>query len=199
MPGLDLSAYLATIAALKGIVMRRFATLALTGFIGTWLTGCAPNTSEPIAETAFTPPDYASAPLDLSTPKATAYSMMIAMYRGDSQMVDQVFAPDGVLMRLTKDGEIKRNGLPRWREWVGTLKTGQAHEELFAVETEQYGKLATAWAPFIIHLDGKLVGCGVNQFTMAKLGDDWRIVSGMDTQAPKEACATFRESYKNGS
>ena len=43
--------------------------------------------------------------------------------------------------------------------------------------------------------DGDLVGCGINQLTMARQADDWRIVFGMDTNAPITSCDTFKEGY----
>ena len=171
--------------------MKRYAlglTLAFTG-----LSACSAPTSEP---NSSAPLNYATAPLDLSTPENTATSMMIAMYRGDAEMVDAVFAESGTLSRLRPDGTITRDGLPRWRDWVSTLEVGYAHEELFEIEVERYGKLAAVWAPFVIDVDGKRVGCGVNQFTMVETNEGWQIVSGMDVQAPKEDCAAFRESYK---
>jgi len=158
------------------------------------LTACqvsAPQSAAP----QYPAPDYASAAIDLSTPQGTAYSMMMAMYRGDADMVDQVFAEEGRLSRIKSDGTIEADGLKRWRDWVGTLEVGQAHEELFGLKVEQFERLATVWAPFVIHYDGKLVGCGVNQLSMAKINKEWRVVSGMDTPAPKGSCETFKETY----
>ena len=61
--------------------------------------------------------------------------------------------------------------------------------------SEQFGNLATVWAPFVIHVKGDLVGCGVNQLSMARVEGDWRIVFGMDTGEPKETCREFRARY----
>lgn len=148
---------------------------------------------------AETPPDYATAKIDLSTPKASAYSMMIAMYRADVEMIDRIFAPDATLNRLRADGEVQRDGLTPWRDWVGTLEVGQADEQLFDIEVEQFNRLATVWTPFVIHIDGELRGCGVNHFTMVNMAEDgapseWRILSGIDEQAPVETCDTFRDT-----
>lgn len=173
--------------------MTRYSLTLIVAF--SILSACSKTPSGPDI-TRMDPPDYASAPLDLSTPENTAYSMMIAMYRGDVEMVDAVFAEDGKLLRLRPDGSITQDGLPRWRDWVGTLEIGYAHEELFKIKVESFGKLATVWAPFVIDVDGKRVGCGVNQFTMAEIEGDWRIVSGMDVQAPKDSCETFKVNYK---
>jgi len=121
--------------------------------------------------------------------------MMVAMYRGDVAMIDRVFQDGGDLKRVKADGTTEYGGRERWQDWVGTLNTGQAHEELFGIEVKQYGNLASVWAPFVIRFEGKIVGCGVNQLSMAQTDGDWRIVSGMDVQAPKEDCADFKDRY----
>jgi len=134
-------------------------------------------------------------PIDLSTPELATHSMMRAMYQGDADMVDQVFIDGAQLRRVTAQGEIRPDGLQRWRDWVGTLETGDAYEELFAVTSEQSGPLATVWAPFLVTYQGELVGCGVNQLTLANTGDDWRIVFGMDTSEPEDTCGDFKARY----
>lgn len=138
------------------------------------------------------------APIDLSTPEAAVYSMMRAMYQGDAEMVDQIFLESAILRRVTAEGEIRPDGLQRWRNWVDTLEIGAAHERLYDVRSEQYGKLATVWAPFTIEVNGELVGCGVNTMTLTEQDGAWRVIYGMDTNAPKETCETFEAENKAG-
>ncbi|WP_034388064.1 hypothetical protein [Hellea balneolensis] len=160
------------------------------------LTAACSNKDIQSAAKDNTPIEYASATIDLSTPQGTAYAMMIAMYRGDTDMVDRIFHEHGRLSRVKADGSVEPDGLERWRDWVGTLETGQAYEEIFGLRAEEYRKLATVWAPFVISFDGKIVGCGVNQLSMAKDNSgNWRIVSGMDTPAPRDSCDTFKTDY----
>ena len=135
------------------------------------------------------------APIDLSTPEAAVFSMMRAMYQGDADMVDQVFLETASLRRVTHEGDVRPDGLQRWRDWVGTLDEGAAHERLFGVQTEQFGKLATVWAPFTIHLNGDLVGCGVNTMTLTETEGAWRVIYGMDTSVPKDTCPDFEAKY----
>lgn len=158
------------------------------------LCACSASKTE-TASQSYSQPDYATAEIDLSTPQGSAYAMMMAMYRGDAEMVDKIFAEGGRLSRVKADGSVEPNGLKRWRDWVGTLKPGQANEELFGLQVQQFGKLATVWAPFVIRFDGKIVGCGVNQFSMAQIKGEWRIVSGIDTPAPKTSCENFKSAY----
>ncbi len=165
-----------------------------TLFIASLLTAaCAVPPPQP--DNVKKAPDYATAEPDLSTPEGTAYAMMMAMYRGDTELVDRVFHPDGDLHRVKADGTVQFGGRKGWRDWVGTLEMGYANEELFDIKVEQYGNLATVWAPFVIAVDGKTVGCGVNQLSMAKSDGEWRIVAGMDVQAPKETCDSFKADY----
>lgn len=140
--------------------------------------------------------DYGTASLDLSTPEATAHSMMMAMYRGEADLIDQIFVDGGELNRAKVDGTVEFGARQRWQDWVG-LEPGEAHEEIFDLKVEQFGNLATVWAPFVISINGKIAGCGVNQLSLVNQRDDttpkWRIVSAIDTQAPKDTCAEFRE------
>jgi len=147
------------------------------------------------ASVAETAPTEMTAPIDLSTPEAAAYSMMRAMYQGDAEMVDQVFLEDAILRRVTAEGEAQPDGLKGWRDWVGTLEVGAAHEELFGVTSEEFGNIATVWAPFVITYQGELAGCGVNQLSMARVEGDWRVVFGMDTGEPVETCGEFKARY----
>lgn len=158
------------------------------------LGACSPS-SPTQHDARYLSPDYTNAPKDLSTPQSTAYSMMIAMYHGDADMVDTIFHETGRLIRVKADGSVEPDGLKRWRDWVGTLETGQAYEDIFGLEVQEFGNLATVWAPFVIRFDGKLVGCGVNQLSMVKQNNEWRISFGIDTPAPKESCETFKGDY----
>lgn len=167
-------------------MIRQSFALTLTAI---WLSACNAPASESVTQPA---PDYATAALDLSTPENTAHSMMMAMYRGDADMVDAVFVDGGMLRRVTVDGTVTKNALPRWRNWVGTLDVGQAHEEIFALKVQQFGNLATVWAPFVIDVDGKRVGCGVNHLAMVRDGEQWRVTIGMDVQAPIEDCENYK-------
>lgn len=139
--------------------------------------------------------DQMLGPVDLSTPERAVYSLMRGMYQGDADMIDQVMLEDGVFRRVLGDGRVSPDGLENWREWVGTLEVGTAHEDLFEVRSEQFGNMATVWAPFVIRVNGEIVNCGVNTMTLAQSEEEWKIVFGMDTPAPIETCGTFKTEY----
>lgn len=140
-------------------------------------------------------PDQMLDPADLSSPEAAVYSLMRGMYQGRPDMIDQVMLDDAIFRRVTGDGQVRQDGLSGWRDWVGSLEVGAAHEELFSVTSDQFGSMATVWAPFVLTLNGEIVNCGVNTMTLAKVESDWQIVFGMDTPAPRETCPTFKAGY----
>lgn len=183
--------------------MFRNIVLPSTILLTSLLVSCAPDapkqTAHFSAKTITMPaPDYANAPLDLSTPEAAAYAMMIAMYQGEAARIDQIFLSGAALKRVNIDGKVMGNGLERWRDWVSTLELGQAYEEIFAVEVQEFGNLASVWAPFIITFNGEIAGCGINQLSMARNDGSWRVVSGMDIPAPKDSCDSFKADYLAG-
>ena len=142
-------------------------------------------------------PDQMLDPVDLSNPEAAVYSLMRGMYQASPDMIDQVMLDDAFFRRVTGDGQVRPDGLSAWRDWVRSLEVGAAHEELFNVRSDEFGKMATVWAPFVLTLNGEIVNCGVNTMTLARVDGDWQIVFGMDTPAPRETCATFKADYIN--
>ena len=165
--------------------------LLLAAVTCTAVAACSAGAPQSASQSAPAP-DYAVAPLDLSTPRATAYSLMIAMYRGDVAMVDAVFADGGTLRRVSADGTVSGDARQAWQNRVSTFEVGQVNEEIFKLKIEQFENLATVWAPFVIRVNGDIAGCGVNHLAMVRDGENWRIAAGMDTPAPKESCAEFK-------
>lgn len=50
------------------------------------------------------------------------------------------------------------------------------------------------WFFFIVTYKGEIKGCGVNQFTLARKADDWRIIFGADIAAGEDAdCESFKK------
>ncbi|MEO0466294.1 MAG: hypothetical protein AAF216_07105 [Pseudomonadota bacterium] len=165
--------------------MVRLASMIAALCLGACAYGSA-SVAEPLDMTA---------PIDLSTPEAAVYSMIRAMYQGDGEMVDQIFLPGAELRRVSADGEVRPDAFQRWRDWVAGLEVGHAHEELFDVTTEEFGHLATVWAPFVISVGGELAGCGVNTLTLTKVDGDWRVIFAMDSQAPEGTCEELRKAH----
>lgn len=109
-----------------------------------------------------------------------------AMRAGDDETLKTLLLPDTKLDRIAPDKPVSRGDASGWIEWVGTLNPGQADEQIFDVEIQVEGPLAVAWAPFTIAIDGELRSCGVNQFTLVKHTDGWKVAYLIDTHTPEK-------------
>lgn len=136
-----------------------------------------------------------SAASGTDTPEAMVEALFDAMRAGDGAALSALVVPDARLDRLQPDGTLRQGTFERWINWVDQQAEGDADEQIFGVETlSRSDELATVWAPFTIRYKGELVGCGVNQFTLAKTGEGWRFLYGIDM--PSEAdCTTFRAKF----
>ncbi|MBO6504713.1 MAG: nuclear transport factor 2 family protein [Kordiimonadaceae bacterium] len=118
-----------------------------------------------------------------------------AMRAGDGAAIRAMVVDDARLDRLQPDGALRQGTFDRWINWVDQQAEGDADEQIFGVEVlSKSAELATVWAPFTIRYKGDLVGCGVNQFTLGKTADGWRILYGIDMPAEVD-CETFPNQF----
>jgi hypothetical protein len=108
-----------------------------------------------------------------------------AMRASDSATVRAVFHPQALLGSAL----IGRDGTPQVRiDSIGAFvrSVGGQHpllDERTSGEIVQIdGPLATAWTPYAFYLGEKFSHCGVNAFTLARTGAEWRIVALTDTR-----------------
>ncbi|MBT7583091.1 MAG: hypothetical protein HN572_09005 [Kordiimonadaceae bacterium] len=112
-----------------------------------------------------------------------------AMRAGDDETLKTLILEDTKLDRIAPGQSVTRGVSADWIGWGGTLNPGQADEQIFDVEINVEGPLATAWAPFTIAIDGELKSCGINHFTLVKMNGDWKVAYLIDTHTP-EKCLT---------
>lgn len=133
----------------------------------------------------------------IPVPEDTVTRLFNAMRAGDGDGVRALIVDGAPLQRLQADGSVQTDTFDAWIAWVDQQEHGDADEQVFAIETQRSGVLASVWAPFILYYKGELVGCGVNQFTLTRQGNrdsTWKIVHGIDIQ-DGEDCSTFKERY----
>jgi hypothetical protein len=129
-----------------------------------------------------------------TTPEGVVNELFDAMRAGDGAAIRALVNEGAPLQRLAADGTLREDSFEKWSAWVDTLDAGDVDELVFGVETFYGGPgFATVSAPFVIYMKDELVGCGVNQFTMVKITDGWRIVHGIDVQHEGN-CRTYRAS-----
>lgn len=131
-----------------------------------------------------------------STPESTVDELFDAMRAGNGDALRALVVADARLDRLQSDGSLRQGTFERWISWVDEQEEGDADEQIFGVRTlSESPELATVWAPFTITYKGEMVGCGVNQFTLGKTAEGWRVLYGIDMPS-KTDCATFPDQFK---
>ncbi len=137
-----------------------------------------------------------SASAEQATPEDMVNSLFDAMRAGNGAAIREMVVADARLDRLRPDGTLQQGTFERWISWVDEQSEGDADEQIFGVKTlSQTEELATVWAPFTVVYKGKMVGCGVNQFTLVNTNDGWKFVYGID-KPEKDGCETYREKFE---
>ena len=107
------------------------------------------------------------------------HNMFDAMREHDGKKLLAQFAPNALLQRAGKGGEVKTNDLAKFADFVS--KTDKyLDEKLLSVNISISDNLASVWTPYAFYLDGKISHCGVNSFQLVKLEQTWKIVYLID-------------------
>lgn len=130
------------------------------------------------------------------TPEAVVHALFDAMRAGDGAAARALVNSGAALERLQADGSIKAGSFEKWTAWIDAQSPGDADEQIFNLETfSSVAGLATVAAPFVIYYKGELVGCGVNQFSLALTSEGWRIIHGIDVPHIGD-CTTYRDEVE---
>lgn len=73
--------------------------------------------------------------------------------------------------------------LQAFAERLGT-GSGKLLERIWNPQVSMHGRIASVWAPYDFHRDGKFSHCGVDSIGLVKTEAGWKIASVMWTQEP---------------
>ena len=122
---------------------------------------------------------------DFSDPMHTVNDFFRAFHQKDSSALQNHFAKNARLLRSgMKNGQpvVQENDIPRFIRAVATRPNfPQWEERLGKPIVQQHQNLATVWVPFTFYLDQDLSHCGYNSFTLSWNGNQWQILSLIDT------------------
>lgn len=137
-------------------------------------------------------------PPDEARVLAVADSALAAINRGDmvaltDLMVEEAFVvavggPDG-----SSDYALRSRAQER-----STVFDVEIVERGFDGEARVSGRLATVWLPYDLYVDGAWSHCGVDTFTLLKVGDGWRIASLAYTVEQPPACRPHPDGPPGG-
>ena len=122
--------------------------------------------------------------------KTTVHTLFQAMQKADSTMLKPLFSPGARLQTvINKQGDVtvRDEAIAGFINSIGKAKAGTLDERLSGIDIKIDGDLATAWTPYVFYFQDKKSHCGVNAFTLVKIGGSWKIQTIIDTRR-KENC-----------
>lgn len=123
------------------------------------------------------PASPASRAADSLTAIALADSALAAISRGDFVALSDLMLPEArTFSSREREGEWRYSSRTREQEratkFVGTIR-----ERGFGPTALVSGPLAVVWMPYDLYINGSWSHCGVDAFTMYKVGGQWRIAT----------------------
>lgn len=154
-------------------------TLALLLLVPALATGQAPALS-----TTTPPPDGSPA----SEVLAVARAALTAITAGDWIGLTDLMVPGSQIhVSMQRDGAWAHRMRTREDERA-TTNAPRLVERGFDPTVQVSGGLAIAWVPYDIYVDGAWSHCGIDLFTMIRIGTGWKVVNLAYTVEQPPAC-----------
>lgn len=130
-------------------------------------------------------PAFAQSNNDETAVRATVNGLFDGMKKADSTALKTLFTPTARLQTVvSKQGDvsIKDDPIAGFISSVGKATAGALDERLSGMDIKIDGDLATAWTPYAFFYNGQQRHCGVNAFTLVRMGGSWKIHTIIDTR-----------------
>ncbi len=121
---------------------------------------------------------------------ATIQKLFDAMAAHDNDAVARLMMPEGRLYSTNDAREATAVRVRSVEQFVAELRQNRQKilERIWNPEVRVRGGIATLWANYDFHLDGKFSHCGIDGFDLVKTGAGWKIAGGVFT-IERKACA----------
>lgn len=114
---------------------------------------------------------------------AAVQKLFDAMATHDVKALREVMVLEGRLFS-TSDARaataVRSRSLQEFIDEIGR-STQKLLERMWNPEVRVHGGIATLWANYDFHLDGKFSHCGIDAFDLVKTADGWKITGGSYT------------------
>jgi hypothetical protein len=92
----------------------------------------------------------------------------------DAQVIESCFLKDARLIAIRESGETSSTDLSTFSTRIAATKS-KIVERMWNAEVRVEGRIASLWAPYDFHRDGKRTHCGIDQVDLVKTADGWKI------------------------
>jgi hypothetical protein len=107
---------------------------------------------------------------------ATVQKTFDAMAAHDGSTLAALFTKDARVVAIRESGESSSTAATDFATRLSTM-TAKILERMWNPEVKISGRLASLWAPYDFHRDGKRTHCGIDQVDLVKTPDGWRIAT----------------------
>jgi len=118
---------------------------------------------------------------------ATVQKAFDAMAAHDPEAARAVLIPEGRVIASRATGNPTNISQEEFAARLGTAKQ-QLLERMWNPRVSIRGGIASVWAEYDFHLDGKFSHCGIDSFTLVKTAEGWKI-SGIVYTVEPTGCA----------
>jgi hypothetical protein len=94
----------------------------------------------------------------------------------DGPGIEALFLKDARLVAIRESGESTTTAIADFATRLGAAKY-KLIERMWAPQVRISGRLASLWAPYDFHRDGKRTHCGIDQVNLVKTPEGWRIAT----------------------
>ena len=122
---------------------------------------------------------------DETAVRTTVNSLFDGMKKADSTALKTLFTPTARLQTVVNkqgDVSVQDDPIAGFITSVGKAPAGALDERLSGMDIKIDGDLATAWTPYAFFYNGQQRHCGVNSFTLVRMGSSWKIHTIIDTR-----------------
>jgi hypothetical protein len=113
--------------------------------------------------------------------RATVEQIFEGMRTANADLVREVLAPGVRFSGVDDDGAVSVQSLDNWLNAIGTSE-GRWDEQIYDVEVQIDGNMASVWAPFTFYFDGDISHCGINSIELMRDAESWKITQIADTR-----------------
>jgi len=117
---------------------------------------------------------------------ATIQKLFDAMAAKDTAAIQAVVLPGTSLSALRPDGQTTVTPIEKFIENIRSAQ-GSLVERMWDPKVMVEGNIATLWAPYDFHRDGKFTHCGIDVANLLKTPEGWKI-GGLSYTVIQQGC-----------
>lgn len=107
--------------------------------------------------------------------KSTINDLFLGMRTSDSILVKKSLTKDATFHSLDMDGKFYTDSAEQFSKQIGKTPKGFLDEKATSWKISTDGKMANAWVPYVFYYKNAFSHCGVDNFSLIKENDVWKI------------------------